>query len=220
MSYKIKNYIKGISLIIISICFFSCKSKKMDGIRFDVVGSLQNMMTGSYDSATQAAEDSTYYNISLHMYPIWKDRRDGKYLYVEQALASMQDKPYRQRVYKLELLDDYTIASHVYTLKNDSLFTGKWKTPEIFDEYDLSLLDIREGCEVVLARAAGNFNSYSGSTNKDHCKSTLRGASYATSKVSMDHNKITSWDQGWNKDDEQVWGATKGPYIFIKYDKE
>jgi len=219
MKYKTKIY-TIVSFVIIVIHMSSCKTKKMDGIRFDVIGSLQNMMTGSYDSSAQAAADSTYYNISLHMYPIWKDRRDGKYLYVEQALASMQDKPYRQRVYKLELLDDYSIASHVYTLKNDSLFIGKWKTPEIFDEYDLSLLDIREGCEVVLTKTDNTHFSYSGSTNKDHCKSTLRGAAYATSKVSMDSNKITSWDQGFDKDDKQVWGATEGPYIFIKYNKE
>ena len=60
---------------------------------------LFEMMQGSFDSKEQAAEDSAYYAISLHMYPIWPER--GQFLYVEQALAAMQDKPYRQRVYEL-----------------------------------------------------------------------------------------------------------------------
>lgn len=171
------------------------------------------MMIGSYDSSTQATEDSSYYNISLHMYPIWENRKDGKYLYVEQALATMQDKPYRQRVYKLEKQKDGTMASFIYTLKNDSLFISKWNDPAYFDKFGLSVLDKREGCEVTLRK---NPSGYEGSTLKDNCKSTLRGASYATSIVSMSANEISSWDQGFDDDGNQVWGATKGPYIFIK----
>jgi len=190
----------------------SC-SKKTSITSEDKLSSLQDMMTGSYDSSLQAESDSTYYNISLHMYPIWKDRRDGKYLYIEQALASMQDKPYRQRVYKLEDLGDGRVVSHVYKLKNDSLFIGMWKTPQEFNKYGVSLLDIREGCEVVMSPVEGG---YTGSTVDDNCKSTLRGASYATSKVSMSASKITSWDQGFDDKGTQVWGAVAGPYVFDK----
>jgi hypothetical protein len=148
------------------------------------------------------------------MHPIWINKEGGKYLYVEQALASMQDKPYRQRVYKLQKQVDGSVASFVYTLKSDSLFIGKWKDLEYFDKFGLSILDEREGCEVVLNRT---LSGYEGSTQKDNCKSTLRGASYATSVVSMTTNQITSWDQGFNDKDEQVWGATKGPYKFVKF---
>ena len=79
-------------------------------------------------------------------------------------------------------------------------------------------MDIRQGCEVVLSRNADG--SYEGSTIDKNCKSTLRGASYATSKVRVEKGMITSWDQGFDDKDEQVWGATEGPYIFktIKQD--
>lgn len=182
-------------------------------IQTDEITGLHEMMTGSYDSSDQAEEDSTYYNISLHMYPIWKNKTGGKYLYVEQALASMQDKPYRQRVYKLQKQSDGTIASYVYTLKNDSLFVGKWKDLEYFEKFGLSILDEREGCEVILKKT---MSGYEGSTQEDHCKSSLRGAAYATSIVSMTDRAITSWDQGFDKKGVQVWGATKGPYVFVK----
>jgi hypothetical protein len=42
----------------------------------------------------------------------------------------------------------------------------------------------------------------------------LRGASYATSKVTIEEGLIISWDQGFNEEDEQVWGAVKGGYEF------
>lgn len=203
-------------LLVIIILISSCKTKSAVIDLEQEILELHQMMIGSYDSSSQAETDSNYYNISLHMYPIWTNRLDGRYLYVEQALASMQDKPYRQRVYKLESLGDGKFASHVYKLKNDSLFIGKWRNPKSFDKYGLSLLEIREGCEVVLEK---NNDEYIGSTIADNCKSTLRGASYATSVVSMSQNKITSWDQGFDKSGTQVWGATEGPYEFIKLKK-
>lgn len=200
-------------LAIIMVAFSCSTAKVVNTQQINEVDQLQIMMSGSYDSSLQAEEDSSYYNISLHMYPIWENKGGGKYLYVEQAMASMQDKPYRQRVYKLQKQSDGKIASFVYTLKNDSLFIGKWKNLQYFEKFGLSILDEREGCEVILTLTLAG---YEGSTQKDNCKSTLRGASYATSVVSMTENQITSWDQGFDEKGDQVWGATKGPYKFVK----
>jgi hypothetical protein len=44
----------------------------------------------------------------------------------------------------------------------------------------------------------------------------LRGASFANSIVTVTQNEILSWDQGFDKEGKQVWGATKGGYRFIK----
>jgi hypothetical protein len=46
----------------------------------------------------------------------------------------------------------------------------------------------------------------------------LRGANYASSKVTITQNSIVSWDQGFDKDDKQVWSASKSGCIFIKID--
>ena len=51
-------------------------------------------------------------------------------------------------------------------------------------------------------------------TIDDDCKSTFREATYATSTVSVCKNEVLSWDQGWNIEKEQVWGAETGGYIF------
>jgi len=208
----VKNY--WVLFLAFALIAISCStSKEISLPQVSEIDILKDMMTGSYDSSKQEAADSSYFNISLHMYPIWKNRKDGKFLYVEQSLASMQDKPYRQRVYKLEKLKNGELVSSIYTLKNDSLFIGKWKELSYFDKFGLSILDLRDGCEVILNK---NQSGYDGSTKEDNCKSSLRGASYATSVVSMSSNEITSWDQGFDDKGKQVWGATKGPHIFIK----
>ncbi|MGB0932242.1 MAG: CpcT/CpeT family chromophore lyase, partial [Chitinophagales bacterium] len=56
-------------------------------------------------------------------------------------------------------------------------------------------------------------------TKEKECGSTLRGATYATSKVNIYKDRLESWDQGFNDQDSQVWGAVKGPYIFDKMEK-
>ena len=175
---------------------------------------LHQVMQGSYNSELQAQADSSYYNISLHMYPIWKDK--GYYLYVEQALNAMQHRPYRQRVYKLNRLTDSTFSSEVYTFAVDSLWIGKWKTPAVFDSISPSDITLKSGCEVVLKRLGENH--YMGETGDTTCVSTLHGAAFARSEVEILEDKILSWDRGFDADGNYVWGAQKGGYIFNKLD--
>ena len=173
---------------------------------------LYKLMQGSFNSELQSQQDSSYYNISLHMYPIWKDK--GHFLYVEQALNSMQDQPYRQRVYEITRITDSTFSSAVYTLPNEKEWIGKWKTPKSFDQISKSDLILRDGCEVILKRL--DKNQFKGSTGENSCNSSLRGASYATSEVEITEETIISWDRGMDRDGNQVWGAEKGGYIFNK----
>jgi hypothetical protein len=34
--------------------------------------------------------------------------------------------------------------------------------------------------------------------------------------VTLDQGQLLSWDQGFDSENKQVWGATKGGYVFIK----
>jgi len=174
---------------------------------------LYALMQGSFNSEVQAMKDTNYYNISLQMYPIWQSKK-AMYLYVEQALDSKQDAPYRIRIYKLEKLADDSYKSIIYKIKDEKSFIGKWRTPEYFNQFDESILEKREGCAVFLQKQEDG--SYKGSTKDDNCKSTLRGASYATSIVRIEKGKVISWDQGFDAEDKQVWGATEGGYVFRK----
>lgn len=205
-----KIYFYSLFLI---LALASCDaSKKLSAPNSDVLV-LQNMMTGTFNSAAQAAVDSNYYDITLHMYPIWQDR-PGTWLYVEQSVTANQAKPYRQRIYKLEKVDAKTYASHVYLLPQPEDFIGKWQTPADFDALKTEEITLKDGCAVMLKKESEVY--YAGSTGDKTCGSTLRGATYAMSEVKISQGKIVSWDQGFDADGKQVWGATKGGYIFLK----
>ncbi|WP_412984075.1 chromophore lyase CpcT/CpeT [Pontimicrobium sp. IMCC45349] len=204
-------------LLLTVICLSSCKneSKEIKAKEDIELKELYGLMQGSFNSEAQSVADSTYFNISLHMYPIWEDK--GNYLYVEQALNSMQDRPYRQRVYEVKRLSDSTFGSYIYKIPNDSLWIGKWKTPADFNKLTVTDLELRNGCEVVLKRIGDKH--YKGKTGNKTCESTMRGAAYATSEVEIMPSKIISWDRGFNSADEHVWGAEKAGYIFDEIKK-
>ncbi len=190
----------------------SCKSGQSSTAKnTSHLNELVSVMQGAYSSEKQSITDTTYYNIALHMVPIWKNR--GHYLYVEQALSKKQDKPYRVRIYKITQRDDQFISA-VYTLKNEKDWIGQWKAPDTFDALFESDIELKTGCEVILKRIGKN--KFAGSTGVKTCPSELRGASYATSKVTLTATQILSWDQGFDKDGKQVWGATKAGYVFDK----
>lgn len=204
---------KIITLSVFICLFISCKSSQNKSANTSKeLDELVNIMQGSYSSEKQSVADTTYFNISLRMVPIWKNK--GHYLYVEQAMFKKQDKPYRVRIYKLTQ-SGTAFISEIHTLKNEKEWIGKWQTPEAFDALSENDIELKQGCAVVLQHSGKN--KFVGHTGEKTCPSELRGASYATSKVTVFKDKIVSWDQGFDKTDKQVWGATKGGYSFLKY---
>ncbi len=201
-------------LFIVAISFLGCKSSQSTNSKNSTyLKELVTIMQGNYSSQKQSEKDSSYFNISLRMVPIWKNK--GNYLYVEQAMFTKQDKPYRVRIYKVTQRGNNEFVSEIYTLKNEKDWIGKWKTPEAFDALSENDIELKPGCEVVLKRIGKN--KFAGQTGDKTCPSELRGASYASSKVTVSENEILSWDQGFDKEGKQVWGATLGGYEFVKY---
>lgn len=176
------------------------------------LGRLTEWLTGSFSSEAQSVSDKDFFDIRLEMAPIWRSRTDGPWLYVEQAAAAKRDAPYRQRVYHLERRPDGALLSLVFTLPDPQRFVGAWSDPERLNAIEPADLVAREGCAIVLRRRADGV--FEGATDGSSCPSDLRGATYATSQVTLTRDLLRSWDRGFDADGKQVWGATKGPYEF------
>ena len=175
---------------------------------------LAEWMAGSFDSGKQSQADTNFLDIRLVMMPIWTHRADGYWLYVEQAVATHEDQPYRQRIYHLCRVDDSLLASDVYTLENPLRFAGAWKQSDPLASLTPDSLTKRDGCAIIL-RPIGD-SAFVGGTVGTGCESTLRGAIYATSDVRIKAASLFSWDRGFDADGKQVWGAESGGYIFVK----
>lgn len=179
------------------------------------VAELARWMSGTFSSRAQSqAPASEFLDIRLVMTPIWRERDDGAWLYVEQAAAADLERPYRQRVYHLTQNAEGAIVSDVFTLPGDPLrFAGAWRRADGFAELSPASLQLRAGCSMTLQRKGG---SWVGATDGTSCPSERGGASYATSDAVVRPHSIESWDRGFDAQGAQVWGSTVGPYRFEK----
>lgn len=177
---------------------------------------LVQYMTGTFDSYQQALQDTDYLTITLRMQPIWANRypiADTVWLYVEQALATSQARPYRQRIYRLCQTAPLQWESTVYELPAPARFVGSAQQPEKLDRLVSDSLILREGCALKLYWVGDHF---AGTTAGKECLSSLNGATYATSSAHIFADQLHSWDKGFDVEGQQVWGATSGAYKFVK----
>lgn len=178
------------------------------------LGILATWMTGSFSNAEQAGADTNYLDIRLEIHPIWRHLEDGYWLYVEQAVATHPDEPYRQRVYRLSTQADGSVRSDVYTIPDPVRFVGAWRESDQLGELTPDDLEIKPGCAVILKRTAGT--GFGGGTVGTGCQSELRGAAYAISEVKVSSDRIVSWDRGFDSEGNRVWGPEHGGYVFKK----
>lgn len=206
-----------ILLVSILLCAGFWASGQNQPVKAKDLKQLAKIMSGAFSSLEQSLSDSAFFHVTLRMTPIWPKAGDGYWLYVEQAMAAQQDRPYRQRVYHLYLQDAETIVSKVYELQEPQAFVNAWKDASKLAAISKDQLVDRQGCSIYLHKDKKGI--FSGATQAKACLSTLRGAAYATSEVTISKDRLLSWDRGWNSDDVQVWGAVKGAYIFLKEKK-
>ncbi len=174
---------------------------------------LVQWMSGSFSSEQQSVDDERFFHIQLHVARVWPEREDAFWLYVEQAAASAPESPYRQRIYRLTRLSDEVMESRIFELADPENYVGAWQDPTRFEGATPDSLTYRTGCEVLLKFAGDRVV---GGTLGNLCKSALRGASYATTRVDIGATGMVSWDQGFDAEDTQVWGSEVGGYRFLR----
>lgn len=173
-------------------------------------------MAGSFHTTAQhAAAPDDFFDIRLAMAPVWTGRTDGPWFYVEQAVATALDRPYRQRIYHLVDQADGSVRSDVYTLPGDpQAWAGAHASPQRFETLSPDQLQLRSGCSIVLRRV--DEHTWAGSTEGNGCASERSGATYATAEVTLTERGMATLDRGFDAAGVQVWGSTKGPYRFEK----
>ena len=169
-------------------------------------------MTGTFDSAEQAASNPTYYAVQLKACEVEAPEIGDTVLYVEQALVDSPNSPYRQRLYLLEEVEGETVKSSIFELTAPNAAIGLCDS-ETVGSFSASETILKDGCEVVLSWDGEGFV---GQTGEASCPSDLNGSSYATSEVLTRPDRIESWDRGWFDNGSQAWGATAGAYVFLR----
>jgi CpeT protein len=175
---------------------------------------LRGWLVGTFSSAAQAAADPAYLDIRIHVVPVWPQRSDAHWLYVEQAEASHLDQPNRIRVYRLVQLAPDLFECQIYRLQSEARFAGAWRRDTPLGSVTPDSLLCCAGCSIVLRRNPDGV--FMGSTLGHDGEIDLRGAAYATSEVRIEANRFFICDRGFDADGRQAWGAEKGPYEFLR----
>lgn len=191
-------------------CGLSAFGQDKEASPFDLLASY---MQGTFSSIEQAKSDTDYFEIELEMVRFNTEAKDGVWLYVEQATAAKKEKPYRQRVYHVEQVDANTFTSTIMSINGGAAWYGAFAQPEKLKGLSLDSLQALEGCAITLTYKDGAFT---GSTDGRKCANAWGKATYATSEVTISPGLMVSWDRGYNDAGEQVWGAEKGGYRFVK----
>ncbi len=185
---------------------------------------LSRFLVGHFDSADQAKADPSYFVITLDSCPVVAPEIGPRVLYVEQARPG--SPPYRQRLYVLEAAGAHAATSRVLELADPKPMVGACTraSPPTLRAIDATE---RSGCTVAMhwtgdayvghtPDARWNGSTFEPVPGTVRCASTLQGATFATTDVRLDASSLRSWDRGWDASGKQVWGATAGPYVFVR----
>lgn len=173
-------------------------------------------LAGRYDSTKQAAADRAYFEIALTMCEVDAPEYGARTLYVEQARVG--SAPYRQRLYVVDGVAGKPLeaVSRVFEFTNPRAMVGFCAgTSKALPAGVVA--EEKQGCGVFLTWNETAL-AFEGGTVGTACASSLNGASYASSVVTLGADKLVSWDRGYDATGAQVWGATKGGYVFDRLD--
>ncbi len=174
---------------------------------------VSKLLTVSFSSAAQAAADPDFGDLRLESAQIWPARADGVWLYVEQTAAG-DPASLRQRIHRLTRKDDDSYVCDAYALPDAAAYAGAWSDPSRFDALAPELLVPQTGCGVTLNKV--DDYTYNGETGGKTCAGGFAGAAYTTSEVTVTAMWLKIWDRGYDKNDQQIQGSTKGPLVFTK----
>jgi CpeT protein len=180
-----------------------------------------NMLLGTFDSSTQAIEDSTYLDVTvLHcdvqVTDLPANLDHGEFLALRQSVSTSAT-PYRVRVLRVFAgADQNTVRVSSYAPRAGVDLSELCSRPA--EERKVSFSDLSEERCTTSATKTGDL--FLGGTTGDGCQSTRAGAVRMTSVLTLSSRTMTTWDRGWSADGQLVWGPENGPYQFEKTESQ
>lgn len=138
--------------------------------------------------------------------------------YVESAYDYSLDKPYKTAIIALKEVDN-KIEMENYKIKQPEQFWFGAHDPSLLKGLtDNQIVKLPNICDTIFEYIEEK-DQYEGRTRPGKKCIIMRGDSktYLDSRIIVSQNNYSSWDIGRSYDnDDQVWGATSGPFSFKK----
>jgi hypothetical protein len=187
------------------------------------ITALARYLAGEFDNREQAlAEPVWYVHLRLWQRPVALFTEDSLTLFAEQANIIYLDKPYRQRIMRLQQSHpDAPIQVQYYMPKDPDALAGGGSNPDLLNTLTPDQLELLSGCILTVKhqQLAPNRWKFSALPPADaRCCFTYRGN---TIQVDLGFNataeEFLSYDKGIEPETgKATWGAILRPYLYTK----
>ncbi|MDW8200002.1 MAG: chromophore lyase CpcT/CpeT [Cyanobacteriota bacterium SKYGB_h_bin112] len=181
-----------------------------------LVQAVANRLVGVMDTSAQAARNPNFPAIRLvtclvTVRDATANQTSVLYLYQEQGAIQRPGQPYRQRFLQLSpTLDGEAVRSLAYKPVQLATWVGFCDRPQA--DRVVTKADLGNPVCVVILKPVGN--DYLGTTPVDGCPANYRGAVRITNRIRLHSDGMDTWDRGFDRNGNQVWGAETESYQF------
>ncbi|MEN9529307.1 MAG: hypothetical protein RI932_1180 [Pseudomonadota bacterium] len=181
-----------------------------------VVDEFAQLLLGTFDSSTQAIDDSDYLDVTVQHCTVQVKElpaqvASGRFLALRQSVSTSAD-PYRVRILRVfGSSEKDAVSTSSFAPRPGVDFSDLCLKPE--SERVVSFADLsEERCTTTAKKDADG--SFVGGTTGEGCPSTRMGSVRMTSEVRLNNLGMSTWDRGWDAQGNLAWGPAKGPYRF------
>ena len=209
-------YLPILSLGMLLFCG-ACSTIK-DYKQKQLLNKMSMYIEGDFSNEQQYEEwPQHYYNLSVHIAPIWAGTAKEKWFYVEQShLLEGIESVYRQRIYRLSMdtINNKKIHCDIYRMDSITASKVKYRNPASLKTITKEKIAEVEGCGLKFVWYSDRKYFYASSGSD--CSHTYKGAAYMSSVVYLYENEMQSNVKGVNYRSQTMWGSKRSDYIFVK----
>ncbi len=185
---------------------------------------LANYLAGEFDNREQAnAEPVWYVHLRFWQIPVSIFTEDSLTLFAEQASVVNLEKPYRQRILRLQPSSDDTSCLQVqyYMPKDPDSISGAGLNPLLLNHLTADDLDLLPGCKLLVTQqqlASNRYHFRASSPANNTCNFRYNEQTVNVSLgFEATEGEFLSYDKGIDPNTgSATWGAIMGPYRYTK----
>jgi len=211
---RIQGVILISRFIVALLCLFS--SFAYSGVfKSENTALLKQWLSGIHRSTNDVIQGREV-RIGLQVFPIWQDRIDGEWLYMESRIVGSENKPFLQRIMQLVATPNGLIRLYSYSIPRASDFAGAYYSPQVLTSLTQSQLSISNSCELLIKFKV--TRTFVGENDSESCITNSRNIPLMTKFFAVSEANISFLDSGYDKLGKLEPGRLDVPVTFLKFE--
>jgi len=178
-----------------------------------------NYLKGDWSNKKQSMEfPALWSHIHVCYQRLPEDFLGSPSFYVESAYDYSLDKPYKTAIVALYEIENKIEMQNYKVKQPERFWFGAHDSSLLGDLSQDDIIKLPSICDTIFEYGEGKKN-YEGKTRPGKKCIIMRGnlKTYLDSRIIVSEDSYSSWDIGRDiENDNQVWGATSGPFCFEK----